>query len=217
MWVEFGAAPLNSDRLRDEIKEKLDRLQPDYVSMESFYNFHPVEVSAANLYERGQVIDSYHKHVRQGGEDVVSMLTDHNKKGANELGLRHISMSGQAENSDSWIQRIHRRDPDIVAGEFWLTTSFNSRNWGGSTFDVDWHLGPFDHDAGCHTGDISWDVCPNKGGAGGGVDSGMKLDVGILVSDNRGNTTGRRFSRNCARYTNRKFMRRLRRWLTRAN
>ena len=33
----------------------LDRHQPDYVSMESFYNFHPALVSAANLYERGQV------------------------------------------------------------------------------------------------------------------------------------------------------------------
>ena len=184
LWVEFGAAPLNSDRLRDEIKQLLDRHQPDYVSMESFYNFHPAEVSAANLYERGQVIDSYHKLVREGGSDVVSMLTDHNKKGANELGLRHISMSGQAENSDSWIQRIHRRDPDVVGGEFCLTTSFNSRNWGGSTFDVDWHLGPLDHDAGCHTGDISWDVCPNKAAAGGGTDSGVKLDVGILVRDN---------------------------------
>ena len=44
----------------------LDRHQPDYVSMESFYNFHPAEVSAANLYERGQVIDAYHKLVRDG-------------------------------------------------------------------------------------------------------------------------------------------------------
>ena len=184
LWVEFGAAPLNSDRLRDEIKQMLDRHQPDYVSMESFYNFHPAEVSAANLYERGQVIDAYHKLVRDGGTDVVSILTDHNKKGANELGLRHISMSGQAENSDSWIQRIHRREPNVASGEFCLT-SFNSRNWGGSTFDVDWHLGPFDHDLGCHTGDISWDVCPHKVDANAnGTDSGVKIDIAILIRDN---------------------------------
>jgi hypothetical protein len=25
-------------------------------------------------------------------------------------------------------------------------------------YDVDWHLGPFDHDRACHIGDISWDV-----------------------------------------------------------
>lgn len=182
--VEFGVAPLNSGRLRDEVKAILDRHQPDYVSMESFYNFHPAEVSAANLYERGQVIDAYHKLVRGGGTDVVSILTDHNKKGANELGLRYISMSGQAENSDSWIQRIHRRDPEVASGEFWLTTSFNSRNWGGSTFDVDWHLGPFDHDEGCHTGSISWDVCTHKDKDANGTDSGVKIDIGMLVRDN---------------------------------
>jgi len=156
--VAFGAAPLDDDRLRDEIKSLLDRHQPDLVLMESFYNFHPAEVNAANLYERGQVIDSYHKLVREGSSDVVSLLTDHNKKGANELGLRNISMAGQAENSDSWIQRKHRHDPDVAAGEFWLTTSFNGRDWGGSVFDIDWHLGAFDHDAGSHVGDIGWHV-----------------------------------------------------------
>jgi hypothetical protein len=160
--VNFGAAPLDSERLRDEIKEMLDRHQPDLVLMESFYNFHPADVNAANLYERGQVIDAYHKLVRDGSNDVVSLLTDHNKKGANELGLRHISMSGQAENSDSWIQRKHRQDPDVQSGEFRLTTSFNGRDWGGSIFDVDWHLGPFDHDTNGHVGEISWDISQNQ-------------------------------------------------------
>ena len=56
-------------------------INPAYVSTESLYNFHPAEVNAANLYKRGQVIDSYHKLVREGGSDVASMLTDHNKKG----------------------------------------------------------------------------------------------------------------------------------------
>jgi hypothetical protein len=93
-------------------------------------------------------------------------------------------MSGQAENSDSWIQRIHRRCPEVASGEFWLTTSFNSRNWGGSTFDVDWHLGPFDHDEGCHTGSISCDVCTHKDKDANGTDSGVKIDIGILVRDN---------------------------------
>ncbi|WP_304114544.1 bifunctional DNA primase/polymerase [Mycolicibacterium bacteremicum] len=155
--VVFGAAPLDDARLRTEIRDLLDQHQPSLVLMESFYNFHP-DVNASNLYERGQVIDSYHKLVRSGGADVVSLLTDHNKKGANKLGLQQISMAGQAENSDSWIQRAHRSDPDVQTGDFWLTTSFNGRDWGGTTYEVDWHLGPFDHDTGAHTGHISWDV-----------------------------------------------------------
>ena len=68
--LEFGAAPLDTDDLRDEIRRLLDRHQPDFVFMESFYNFHPREVNAANLYERGQVIDSYHKLIREGGENA---------------------------------------------------------------------------------------------------------------------------------------------------
>lgn len=159
--VVFGAAPLDSFKLRDEIRSLLDEHQPSLVLMESFYNFHP-DVNASNLYERGRVIDSYHKLVRAGGESVVSLLTDHNKKGANKLGLQQISMAGQAENSDSWIQRMHRKDPDVQTGDFWLTTSYNGRDWGGNTFDVDWHLGPFDHDTGTHTGHISWNVNDRK-------------------------------------------------------
>lgn len=183
--VVFGAAPLDSDPLRDEIKALLDHHQPDLVLMESFYNFHP-DVNAANLYERGQVIDSYHKLVRAGGSDVVSLLTDHNKKGANELGLRHISMAGQAENSDSWIQRKHRRDPDVRAGEFWLTTSFNGRDWGGSTFDIDWHLGPFNHDLNAHDGQISWNVAEHKDNDGSGTQSAnlIRQLVKDMVTDN---------------------------------
>ncbi|MCA2255702.1 bifunctional DNA primase/polymerase [Mycobacterium intracellulare] len=185
LHLAFGAAPLDSERLRDELKALLDRYQPDLVLMESFYNFHPAQVSASNLYERGQVIDSYHKLVREGGSDVVSLLTDHNKKGANDLGLRHISMSGQAENSDSWIQRKHREDPDVQTGEFKLTTSFNGRDWGGSLFDVDWHLGAFDHDAGCHIGDISWTVSASTGQAGSaGQLAKIRQDIVDLIRQN---------------------------------
>ncbi|BBX47683.1 hypothetical protein GCM10009641_18810 [Mycobacterium cookii] len=157
--TEFGAAPLDSDRLRDEIKRLLDRHQPVLVLMESFYNFHPAEVNAANLYERGQVIDAYHKLVRAGGEDVVSLLTDHYRSTAGKtLDLDNISMAGQAENADSWITRHHNKTPDVVNGEFSMRVGFGSRQWSGTEWKVDWHLGPFNHDLGCHTGDISWDV-----------------------------------------------------------
>ena len=157
--VEFGVAPLDSDDLRDEIKMLLDRHQPDLVGMESFYNFHPSEVSAANLYERGPVIDSYHKLVREGGSDVVSLLTDHYRSTAGKtLDLDNISMAGQAENADSWITRYHAKTPDVLLGDFSLHVGFGSRHWSGSEWIIDWHVGPFDHKEGCHTGEISWDV-----------------------------------------------------------
>ena len=182
--VYFGAAPLDSINLRDELRALLDFHQPALVLMESFYNFHPGSVNAANLYERGQVIDSYHKLVLSGSPGTVSLLTDHNKKGANELGLQQISMAGQAENSDSWIQRKHRQPPDVRAGDFWLTTSFNGRDWGGTTFDIDWHLGPFDHDAGAHTGQISWDITDHGTAGKTPQFSALRADITALIKKN---------------------------------
>lgn len=43
-------------------------------------------------------------------------------------------------------------------GQFWLRTGFNSRQWGGTEWQIDWNLGPFNHDAGHHVGEIAWEV-----------------------------------------------------------
>jgi hypothetical protein len=172
--LEFGAAPLDSDRLRDEIKGMLDRHQPGAIFMESLYNFHPAEVNAANLYERGQVIDGYHRLVRDGGENVISLLTDHLRStNVNKsLDLDNISMAGQAENADSWIIRQPVK-MNVRDGDFSLHVGFSSRQWGGTDWKVDWHLGRFDFEKGCHIGEISWDIAPAYDSP---VDESDKLD-----------------------------------------
>ena len=183
----FGAAPLDSPKLKDEIKRLLDDHQPELTMMESFYNFHPAGVTASNLYERGQLIDEYHKLIRADGSGVTSLLTDHTKKSATGLDLDEISMSGQAENADSWIMRGHRMKPSVQTGDFWLTTSFNGRDWGGTTYDVDWHLGPFNHDKNAHDGTISWDVHDHgamSGTASAPPISTLRTDVLALVNAN---------------------------------
>jgi hypothetical protein len=160
--VSFGAAPIDSPALRGDITRMCEEYGPfALVLIESFYNFHPPEVNAANLFERGQVIDEYHKFIRGvAGEDVTSLLTDHYRStaSAKSLDLDNISMAGQAENADSWITRYHRKRPNVQDGEFWLQTGFGSRQWGGNEWQVDWHLGSFNHDLGHHVGDITWDV-----------------------------------------------------------
>ena len=140
----------------------LDEHQPNLVLIESFYNFHPAEVNAANLFERGPVIDAYHKLVVSECDGATSMMTDHfrSTNRSKTFDLDSISMAGQAENADSWILRDHREKPDVSEGEFWLKVVFASRQWGDSEWEIDWHLGPFDHDLGHHVGEITWDVRP---------------------------------------------------------
>ena len=158
--LAFGAAALNSTEFRDEVRALLDRHQPDLVLIESFYNFHPADVDAPNLYARGQVIDAYHKLIRTECEGATSLMTDHYRSTntARTLDLDAISMAGQAENADSWIMRHHRPGTNVAGGQFPLRVEFGSRQWGATRWNVDWHLGAFDHDLGSHDGEISWDV-----------------------------------------------------------
>ena len=169
----FGAAPLDSPQFRDDLKRMLDEHQPNLVLIESFYNFHPAEVNAANLFERGPVIDAYHKLVVSECEGATSMMTDHfrSTNRGKTFDLDSISMAGQAENADSWILRDHREKPNVSEGEFWLKVVFASRQWGDSEWEIDWHLGPFDHDLGHHVGEITWDVRPATAAAAESKDS----------------------------------------------
>jgi hypothetical protein len=165
--VAFGAAPMNVPGFRDELVAMLDTYQPELVLIESFYNFHPSDVETGNLYQRGQVIDAYHRLVRGECAGATSLLTDHYRSTgtSKSLDLDSISMAGQAENADSWILRRHREDADVPGGEFRLCTSFNSRQWGATEWNVNWHLGEFDHTRGHHVGDISWSVESSQGKA----------------------------------------------------
>ncbi|WP_158019677.1 AAA family ATPase [Mycolicibacterium rhodesiae] len=159
--LAFGAAPIDGPAFRSSVLTLLDRYQPDVVLIESFYNFHPADVQPGNLYERGQLIDDYHKFIRAECEGATSLLTDHYRStSAKTHDLDNISMAGQAENADSWITRYHRSAGDVPNGDFYLQTAFSSRQWGGTEWHVDWHLGAFDHDLGAHVGEIHWDVRP---------------------------------------------------------
>jgi hypothetical protein len=167
--VAFGAAPLNSASFESEFSELLDTHQPEVILLESFYNFHPSNVEGGNLYQRGQAIDGFHKFVRAQCVGAVSLITDHYRSTgtAKSLDLDSVAMAGQAENADSWILRHHRAEADVQAGEFHLQVGFNSRQWGGTIWNVDWHLGKFDHELGHHDGEITWEVNPPELGGGG--------------------------------------------------
>ena len=184
--LAFGAAALNSTELRGEVRALLDEHQPGLVLTESFYNFHPADVEASNLYARGGLIDSYHMLIRTECEGATSLMTDHYRSTntGRTLDLDAISMAGQAENADSWITRHHRNAPDVGAGVFTLRQEFGSRQWGATRWTVEWHLGGFNHDLGSHDGDITWDITSEIGGAAGVGDE--EIATVVFVNDHAG-------------------------------
>ena len=186
----FGAAPLDSEQLRDDIRRVFDEYgQFDLVLMESFYNFHPAAVDAKNLYERGQVLDAYHKFIQSvGGPDTTSLLTDHYRSTGktNSMDLDNISMAGQARAPTAGLRGITPRrqmclrvifgyGPPLTAGSGVVP---NGRLTGS--------LGPFDHDVGHHVGEIGWDVRSVAWAEGGSDKQGDNIVRQILqvVRDN---------------------------------
>jgi hypothetical protein len=59
----------------------------------------------------------------------------------------------------------HREAADVAAGRFRLSLDIGSRQWGGSTWDLDLNIGSLGDDGLDHDGDITWEI--RKAGVGG--------------------------------------------------
>jgi hypothetical protein len=57
----------------------------------------------------------------------------------------------------------HREPPDVEHGRFRLTLEIGSRQWGGSSWDLDLEIGRFDPDLGEFDGTITWDLARAAG------------------------------------------------------
>jgi hypothetical protein len=77
-------------------------------------------------------------------------------------GLNRITMAGSAEWADSWWLVSHRKEPDVRNGRFRLLLEVGSRQWGGTSWDLDLDVGTFNIDAGEFDGDITWSIAPTS-------------------------------------------------------
>ena len=82
----------------------------------------------------------------------------------------------------------HREDPDVDAGLFRLKLDIGSRQWGGTTWDLDLDIGRFDEDTGQHDGEISWDISRGStssapAGRANAKHLQMKMTITEVVSD----------------------------------
>jgi 5S rRNA maturation endonuclease (ribonuclease M5) len=156
-------APVQSPVFQESLARDLAEVQPALVTVDPFYAYHGIKTSASNLHEEGALLGSMAQPCTDAGASL--MVVNHLNQTGSGLNLKRITMAGSGEWVDSWVLVAHREDPDVDAGQFHLTMQIGSRQWGGTSWDLDLSIGHFDQDTGAHDGDITWDIRRSSGGA----------------------------------------------------
>jgi len=158
-------APLNSGLFRGALEAHLRDFAPGLVHLDPQYPFQPADVSTSQYSEIGKMLTATHRLCAEHG--ATFWVTTHMNQGGNGFDLKRISGAGHGEWGDSWALLRHRVAPDVDAGQFRLALALGSRQWGGSTWDLDFSIGRFDADLGVHDGPITWAVQPATASASG--------------------------------------------------
>lgn len=156
--VVDDVAPLNTALFRDHLTGHLLDFAPALVHLDPQYPFHPDDISPGQYTEVGKMLTATHRLCAE--HDANFWVTTHMNQTGTGFDLKRISGAGHGEWGDSWALLKHRSPPDVDAGRFRLGLALGSRQWGGSTWDIDFNIGRFDADLGVHDGPISWDVQP---------------------------------------------------------
>lgn len=152
----FDTAAVQSERFKDSLRRDLDELQPALVSLDPLYAFHGAATDAKNLHEEGALLNSLSGPCVDAG--ACLKVVNHFNQSGTGTGLKRITMAGGAEWCDSWWIVSHREDPDVANGRFFLALEVGSRQWGGSSWELDLEVGRFDPDVGEFDGTITWDL-----------------------------------------------------------
>ena len=156
LFPVFETAPVQSTTFQSTLARDLVELQPALVSLDPLYAYHGTGTNAANLFEEGALLNALSEPCLAAGA-VLKVTTHFNKTGSGR-GLDRLTMAGAQEWSDSWWLVSHREVPDVANGEFRLLLEVGSRQWGGSTWDLDLSIGSFNEEDGEFEGAISWHI-----------------------------------------------------------
>jgi AAA domain len=152
----FDVAPISSLTFQDSLRRDLDDLQPGLVTLDPLYTYHGTETRAADLHQEGALLNLLSAPCMNAGASLA--VVNHYNQTGSGMSLKRITMAGSGEWADSWVLIAHREDPDVDAGLFRLTLEIGSRQWGGTSWDLDLSIGRFDMDTGSHDGEIAWDL-----------------------------------------------------------
>jgi hypothetical protein len=118
--------------------------------------YHGTTTRAADLHQEGALLGSLSRPCVDAGASLE--VVNHFNQSGSGVSLKRITMAGSGEWADSWMLLSHRVEPNVEHGVFRLAVAIGSRQWGGTTWELDLTLGRFDPDLGEHEGDIAWDI-----------------------------------------------------------
>ena len=164
LHLSFDVAPIQSAVFMESFRRDLDELQPGLVAIDPLYAFHGVTTEAKSLHQEGALLSSLSGPCTEAGASLL--INNHFNQSGTGKGIKRITMAGAAEWVDTWLLLHHREKPDVDNGQFRLGLDIGSRQWGGTSWDVDIDVGRFDADTAEYEGTITWDVHRSTGGAG---------------------------------------------------
>jgi hypothetical protein len=177
----FDVAPITSAKFQESLKRDLDDLQPGLITLDPLYTYHGIATRASDLHQEGALLNQLSTPCMEAGTSLL--VINHMNQTGSGMSLKRITMAGSGEWADSWMLLAHREDPDVDAGSFHLTLEIGSRQWGGTTWDLDIDIGRFDEDTGSHDGEITWDICrarPNGSAADKATEKANRTQKAIL-------------------------------------
>ncbi len=154
LYPSFDVAPVLSLKFQETLERDLTELAPGLVALDPLYAYHGIETKSSDLHQEGSLLSSLSMPCVEAGASL-QICNHYNQTGTGD-GLRRITQAGSGEWVDSWILLSHREPPIVDEGKFRLSMEIGSRQWGGTSWDLDMDLGRFDPDAGEHLGDITW-------------------------------------------------------------
>ena len=152
----FDVAPIGSLVFQESLRRDLDELEPALVGVDPWYTYHGAATRASDLHQEGALLNQLSMPCVETGAGVL--VVNHFNQSGTGLSLKRITMAGSGEWADTWVLLEHRDEPDVENGLFRLTLEIGSRQWGGTTWDLDLDIGRFDMDTGSHDGQITWDL-----------------------------------------------------------
>jgi hypothetical protein len=162
--VSFDVASIGSRRFRESLRADLRDLSPPLFCLDPYYAYHGTDTTASDLHQEGALLVGLSSLCLDAG--TSPLVVNHYNQTGNGGGLKRITQAGSGEWADSWLLTSHREPPDVANGRFRLILEAGSRQWGGSSWDVDLDVGRFDEEREIHDGPISWSICRHEDGAG---------------------------------------------------
>ena len=156
LYPSFDVAPIGSLMFAESLARDLREIEPGLVSLDPLYVYHGTQTKASDLHQEGALLTRLSKPCMDAGASL--QVVNHFNQTGSGVNLKRITMAGSGEWADSWVLLAHREPPDVANGAFKLTMEIGSRQWGGTSWELDLDIGRFDMDAGVHDGDISWEL-----------------------------------------------------------